>query len=173
MDFWAHLDIVDSVMLVPGSAVLEARVPALARSSCRFMYLFNYYFSESSYILSPSSASGSPFVSMLEFNHGFWFQATEAGADASDPSGRISLVGGGLYPLSGDLAPGSDIALEWNITFARQCCLTSAVLLEEQYDRLEQCRFYGECVAGVSGSQNHGQSPPIDTTYPRSAVYGP
>jgi hypothetical protein len=108
--------IVDSVMLVRGSAFLETRAPALARSSCRFMYLYNYFFSSTLPALSPSTASPNPFDSLQEFNHGFWYQATQAGADANNPAGRYSLVGQGLYPVSGDLAPSKDIPLTWNIT---------------------------------------------------------
>ena len=108
--------VIDSLLLVRGSAFMEPRAPALARSACRFMYFYNYFFTPTSAILSPSSTDNNPFDSLVEFNVGFWFQATEAGADPTDPSGRIGLVTQGLYPLSGDLAPGKDIPVDWNIT---------------------------------------------------------
>jgi hypothetical protein len=114
--------VVDSLLIVPGSAFMETRAAALARSACRFMYLYEYFVTSTSPILSPTSPSGNIFDDLIEFNHGFWFQAAEAKAAdvtsaGTEPSGPRSLAGESvLYPLSEDLAPMADIALEWNLT---------------------------------------------------------
>jgi len=114
-------NVLNSTTRVPGSIFRETRVAALARSACRFLFLYQHFFKPDSVfpndygVLTPGSNSDIG----IEFNAGFLFQVSGPNSlpeNENDPDRRVGLIGVTGLNLSGALGRAKDIPLEFTIT---------------------------------------------------------
>ena len=102
-------------VLVPGSAFLETRSAARARSACRVLALYGHVFDG---VVFEGASEGSATVSTMspntrEFNKGFGFDLDNG---VNSTLQRYAFVAGTYTVYSGVLHSLSNIVLQWNIT---------------------------------------------------------